>query len=267
MALKDKKLFLLDMDGTIYLSDRLFDGALDFLAYVRRIGGQYIFLTNNSSRGVGEYIRRMAGFGIICGPENFVTSTDATIRYLKSAYTDARYYVCGTHSLKEQLRAAGLKLSESWQEGADVVLLGYDTELNYEKLESCCILLSRGADYVATHPDPVCPTWYGSAPDCGCVIETLFTCTGRRPLVIGKPKPAIVELAMERTGFSPEQTCVIGDRIYTDIACGANAGVDSVFVLSGEGVLSDIEKYGVTPDYIFPDIRAFLNELEKEQAI
>lgn len=265
MSLKEKKLFLLDMDGTIYLSDTLFDGTLDLLAYVRRIGGRTIFLTNNSSRGTDKYIERMKGFGIEAGPDDFVTSTDATIRYLKGKYDPQTcYYVCGTQSLKDQLAGAGLLLSDSAEEGADVVLLGYDTELTYRKLEDCCILLNRGADYVATHPDLVCPVWYGSAPDCGSVIEMLATATGRRPLVIGKPKPAMVELAMEKTGFGPAQTVVIGDRLYTDIACGVNAGVDTIFVLSGEGTVSDIEKYHVQPTYIMSGIREVLSELEKE---
>lgn len=266
MALKDKKLFLLDMDGTIYLSNQLFDGTLDFLEHVRKKGGRYIFLTNNSSRGIDAYLERMKHFHIPCGPEDFVTSTDATIVYLKKHYGDVLYYVCGTESLKKQLRDAGLRLSEGWEQRADVVLLGYDTELNYEKLENCCILLNRGADYVATHADPVCPVWYGSAPDCGSVIEMLFTATGRRPYVVGKPQPDIVELAMKRAGCSREETCVMGDRVYTDIACGVNAGVDSIFVLSGEGVPSDIDKYGVKPTFIFKDIREVLNELIKEES-
>ena len=124
MSLKEKKLSLLDMDGTIYLSDTLFDGTLDLLAYVKRIGGRAIFLTNNSSRGTDKYIERMKGFGIEAGPGDFVTSTDATIRYLKGKYDpQTRYYVCGTASLKAQLSGAGLLLSESAEEGADVVLL------------------------------------------------------------------------------------------------------------------------------------------------
>ena len=275
MALKDKKLFLLDMDGTLYLSDRLFDGTLDFLDHVKKKGGRAVFMTNNSSRGLDAYIRRMAGFGIACGPEDFVTSTDATIRYLKDAYgPKTRYFVCGTESLKQQLRAAGLILAE--ENGApetdpgdlaDVVLLGYDKELTYRKLEVCCILLSRGADYIATHPDLVCPTWYGSAPDCGSIIALLKTATGREPLVLGKPQPAMVQLAMEKTGFSPDQTVVIGDRIYTDIACGVNAGVDTIFVLSGEGVPSDIEKYDIHPIYVYNGIRDVLNALEKESDV
>ena len=265
MSLKDKKLFLLDMDGTIYLSDTLFDGTLDLLAYVKRTGGRAVFLTNNSSRGTDKYIARMQGFGIEAGPGDFVTSTDAAIRYVQETYgPGTRYYVCGTASLKAQLSGAGLLLSESAEEGADVVLLGYDTELTYQKLEDCCILLNRGADYIATHPDLVCPVWYGSAPDCGSIINLLETATGRRPLVIGKPKPAMVELAMEKTGFTREQTVVIGDRLYTDIACGVNAGVDTVFVLSGEGVPEDIDKYGIQPTYVYQGIRDVVDALEKE---
>ena len=109
----------------------------------------------------------------------------------------------------------------------------------------------------------VCPTWYGSAPDCGSVIEMLHTATGRRPKVIGKPQPEMALLAMEQTGFSPRETCLIGDRVYTDIACGVNAGVDTIFVLSGEGVMEDIPKYGVQPTYCMQNIREVLNTLEK----
>lgn len=273
MELKGKKLFLLDMDGTMYLSDRLLDGTLDFLSYVKDIGGRAVFLTNNSSRGTDKYIERMKNFGIEAGPEDFVTSADAAIRYLKGRYDPGtRYFVCGTESLKQQLRDAGLCVAE--EEGApetdpgrfaDVVLLGFDKELTYRKLEVSCILLNRGADYIATHPDPVCPVWYGSAPDCGSIIKLLETATGRRPLIIGKPKPAMVQLAMEKTGFGPQQTLVVGDRLYTDVACGVNAGVDTVFVLSGEGVPEDIEKYGIHPTYMLGGIRDLLNVLKKER--
>ena len=249
MSLAEKRLFLLDMDGTIYLSETLFDGTKDFLRYVRESGGRYLFLTNNSSRGTDAYIAKMARLGIEAFPDDFLTSADATIRYLQRRYLpDTVYYVCGTESLKNQLRLAGLHVAE---------------QLRDEKLETCCILLNRGADYVATHPDLVCPTWYGSAPDCGSVAEMLHTATGRRPKVIGKPQPEMALLAMERTGYSPRQTCLIGDRVYTDIACGVNAGIDTIFVLSGEGVMTDIEKYHVQPTYCMQNIREVLNTLQK----
>ena len=267
LSLSEKRLFLLDMDGTIYLSETLFDGTVDFLDYVNKIGGRYLFLTNNSSRGTDAYIAKMTRLGIEAHPEDFLTSADATIRYLKMTYDDALYYVCGTESLKGQLRNAGLRIADKLCDEISVVLLGYDTELTYEKLEACCILLNRGCDYIATHPDMVCPTWYGSAPDCGSVIEMLFTATGRRPVIIGKPQPEMALTAMEKYGYEKSQTCLIGDRLYTDIACGVNAGIDTIFVLSGEGVMGDIEKYHVEPTYVFQNIREVLNELMKENPL
>ena len=268
LLLSEKRLFLMDMDGTIYLSETLFDGTLDFLRFVREDGGRCIFLTNNSSRGTDAYVEKLRRMGIAAEAEDFFTSADATILYIRKTYApDTRFYVCGTRSLKAQLRGAGLQVAESPEENPSVVLLGYDTELTYEKLETCCILLNRGAEYLATHPDMVCPTWYGSAPDCGSLIEMLFTATGRRPRVIGKPQPEMALAAMEKFGCRPEETCLIGDRIYTDIACGVNAGIDTVFVLSGEGVPADIEKYGVRPAYIFENIREVLNQMQKEKPL
>lgn len=133
MSLAEKRLFLLDMDGTIYLSETLFDGTLEFLRYVRAIGGRYLFLTNNSSRGTDAYIAKMARLGIEAFPDDFLTSADATIRYLRGRYLpDTVYYVCGTESLKNQLRLAGLRVAETLRDDCAVVLLGYDTELTYE---------------------------------------------------------------------------------------------------------------------------------------
>ena len=260
--LADKKLFLLDMDGTLYLGDRLFDGAAEFLQAVRRRGGRYLFLTNNSSRGTDAYIAKLAHMGIAAQPEDLLSSADATIAYLQKTYADALYYVCGTRSLKDQLRAAGLRVTDTLTEDITVLLLGYDTELTYQKLEDCCILLGRNVDYIATHPDLVCPTRYGFAPDCGSVIEMLHTACGRRPKVLGKPQPEMVYLALERFGCEKAEACLIGDRVYTDIACGQNAGIDTVFVLSGEGVESDCEKFSVQPTWTLPDIRAVLAQLQ-----
>lgn len=263
-SLAEKKLFLLDMDGTIYLDETVFDGTVDFLNHVRQSGGRYVFLTNNSSKGTQAYIEKMRRLGIAAEPNDFLTSADATIRYLKATYDDALYYVCGTESLKSQLRGEGLRVADRLCDEINVLLLGYDTELNYQKLEDCCILLNRGADYIATHPDLVCPTWYGSAPDCGSVIEMLDTACHRRPRVIGKPQPEMVWLALEKFGCAPEEACLIGDRVYTDIACGVNAGIDTVFVLSGEGVRSDTEKYHVQPTWILDNIREVLNNIQGE---
>ena len=134
--------------------------------------------------------------------------------------------------------------------------MGFDTELTFQKLEDACILLNRGVDYIAANPDWVCPTWYGSVPDCGSVCEMLFRATGRRPRFIGKPEPEMIYLALERTGFAARQAVMVGDRLYTDIASGVNAGIDTVFVLSGEGTRGDLASGGVEPTWIFDDIDA-----------
>ena len=262
--LSDIKLFLLDMDGTIYLDDRLFDGVPDFLAYVKRIGGRYIFLTNNSSRSVDKYIEKLATLGIATTAEDFLTSTDATVLYLKKKQYH-RIYAFGTTSFKQQLRDAGLPITDTLQDGIDCLCMGFDTELTFQKLEDACILLGdTSVDYVATNPDWVCPTWYGSVPDCGSVSEMLYNATHRRPLFIGKPEPTMALLAMEYTGFSKEETALIGDRLYTDIACGINAGVHSIFVLSGEGTMADVENGKIKPEYIYADIQQIYAELSSE---
>ena len=139
--------------------------------------------------------------------------------------------------------------------------MAFDTELTFQKLEDACILLNQGVDYVATNPDWVCPTWYGSVPDCGSVSEMLYNATKRSPLFIGKPQPAMALLAMEKTGFLPEETALIGDRLYTDIACAVNAGIVSIFVLSGEGTMEDVAQSDVKPQYIYPDIKTLYEEL------
>ena len=146
-------------------------------------------------------------------------------------------------------------------EDIDCLCMGFDTELTFQKLEDACILLNRGVEYVATNPDWVCPTWYGSVPDCGSVAEMLYRATGRRPRFIGKPEPDMVELAIKETNFTKVQTILLGDRLYTDIKSGVRAGVDTVLVLSGEATLKDLAASDVKPTYVMKDIREFLNNL------
>lgn len=258
--LKDLKLFLLDMDGTIYLDNNLFDGVTDFLAHIKAIGGKYMFLTNNSSKSVDKYIEKLARLGIASVADDFLTSTDATIVHLKKkAYK--KIYALGTASFRQQLRQANLPVFDQLEDGIDCLCMGFDTELSFQKLEDACILLGRNVDYIATNPDWVCPTWYGYVPDCGSVSEMLYNATKRRPQFIGKPEPTMALLAMEKTGFTPQETVLIGDRLYTDIACGFNAGICSIFVLSGEGTLADVEKSDVQPDYIYESIKTFYDEI------
>ena len=258
---KAKRLFLLDMDGTIYLGDQMFDGTLDFLRQVRAQGGKYLFVTNNSSRSVSAYVARLNGMGIPSDADDFLTSVDALIWYLRGKYDDALIYAFGTKTFRQQLSEAGFRITDKLEDGVSLLVCGFDTELTFQKLEDACILLGRGVDFVATNPDWVCPTSYGSVPDCGSVCEMLFRATGRRPKFIGKPEPEMALLSMEKYGYTPEQTVLVGDRVYTDIACGVNAGVDTAFVLSGEGVPEDIERFHVSPTGIYQNIREIYEKM------
>ena len=260
--LSQKRLFLLDMDGTIYLDDQLFDGTVDFLNYVKEIGGKYLFLTNNSSRSVEAYVAKMARLGIGTTAEDFLTSVDALVLYLQANCAGKLCYVSGTKTFKEQLAQGGIRITDRLEDGIEILVAGFDTELTFQKLEDSCILLNRGVEFIAANPDWVCPTWYGYVPDCGSVCEMLFRATGRRARFIGKPQPEMALLAMERFGYAKEQTLLVGDRLYTDIACGINAGIDACFVLSGEGTLEDLKTSETQPTMVCENIRELLNALE-----
>ena len=266
-TLGEKRLFLLDMDGTIYLDEELFPGTRPFLDAVRAGGGRYLFLTNNSSKSVDAYREKLARMGIPAGREDFLTSVDALIAELRSRPAYRKCYAFGTRSFRRQLAEAGVPVTDRLEDGIDCLLVGFDTELTFQKLEDACILLGRGVDYIATNPDWVCPTWYGSVPDCGSVCGMLLRATGRQHQVIGKPQPAMALLALEHSGFPPEQAVMVGDRLYTDIASGVNAGIDTVFVLSGEGTRGELAGSAVQPTWVFDNIAALHRAWEKERGI
>ena len=166
--------------------------------------------------------------------------------------------------LKVDIGSAVLTIGVITLPGIDILLVGYDRELNYGKLEDACFLLKQGVDYFATNPDWVCPTEWGFVPDCGAICQMLEHASKRKPHFIGKPKPDIALMALEQAGVSKEETLLVGDRLYTDIACGFNAEIDTCFVLSGEGTLEDMEKSSVKPTYVMKDIKELLRRIKYE---
>jgi HAD superfamily hydrolase (TIGR01450 family) len=261
--IKETKLFLFDMDGTLYLGDRLYDFTKELLATIKENGGKYMFMTNNSSKSVADYIKKLDKLGIKSNYDDFITSSQATAYYLKKYHNGATLYVCGTESLKEELRANGFKTTENLDE-TDLIVMGFDTELTFKKLHDVSkLLLTRpNIPYIATNPDYVCPTEFGSVPDCGSVCDMLYNVSGRRPIFIGKPEPLMPILAMDKTGYSKEETAVIGDRIYTDIKSGINAGVTTVLVLSGETTREILDASPEKPDYIMESANEILQILK-----
>ena len=263
MKLSEKKLFLLDMDGTIYLDTDLFDGTLDFLSCVKAKGGKYLYLTNNSSKSAKAYVDKLKKIGIEATEDEFLTSTYATILYIKEKYPGRRFYSLGTASFTGELRDAGIDVVTEYSDGIDGIVMGNDNELTFKKLEDACKLLLNDIIYIATNPDWVCPTAFGYVPDCGSFAEMLFRATGKRPKFIGKPEPSMIEFALSKFGYKKDEAVMIGDRLYTDIASGYNAGIDTIFVLSGEGTMRDLEESEVKPTYVMKNIREVYDNIKE----
>ncbi|MBQ7226276.1 MAG: HAD-IIA family hydrolase [Clostridia bacterium] len=261
--LKNIKLYLFDMDGTLYLGDRLYDFTKELLETIRKSGGKYMFMTNNSSKSVNDYIKKLDKLGIKAEYGDFITSSQATSYYLEKYHKNARLYVCGTESLKEELRRGGFTVTEDLNE-VDVIVMGFDTELTFKKLHdvSYMLLTRKDIPYIATNPDYVCPTEFGSVPDCGSVCDMLYNVSKRRPIFIGKPEPLMPILAMEKTGYTREQTAVIGDRIYTDIKSGLNAGALTILVLSGETTVDILNSSKEKPHIVMQSAKEILDSLK-----
>lgn len=260
--LRGIRLYLFDMDGTLYLGDRLYDFTADLLKTLKATGRKYLFMTNNSSKSVEDYVVKLARLGISANREDFITSSQATAHYLKIHHPGKTLYVCGTRSLKKELEGEGFAVTER-AEDAECIVMGFDTELTFQKLHDVSWLLLTRPDipYVATNPDYVCPTEFGSVPDCGSVCDMIFNATGKRPSVVGKPGPLMPLLAMERLGFAPGETAVVGDRIYTDVKCGLNAGITGILVLSGESTLQTLAESAVKPHLVLEDASEILKAI------
>lgn len=256
--IKKKKLWLFDMDGTIYQEDYVFPGTLDLLESIKDQGGRYVFITNNSSKSVSDYIQKVNRIGIAASKDNFFTSTQATILLLKKNYPNARVYCQGTKSFLQEIEEAKISVTEN-VEKVDIVLVGFDTELTGQKVRNTCEILStQDVKYFATNPDLVCPVSFGFIPDCGCICNMIYNATGKSPIYIGKPEPTMIDIVMEKYGFSKNETVIVGDRLYTDIKAGVNAGVTSICVLSGEAAAADILNGDIKPEYTFGGVNDIL---------
>ena len=249
-ALAGIKCFLLDMDGTIYLGERLIDGTLDFMQAAVQTGRDVWFLTNNSSKSADAYIRKLTRMGI---PQRFcqqvITSGHAAAQYILRHYPGGRGYLLGNEILAEELRGMGLSFT---QDDPDYVLVAFDTTLDYAKMCRVCDLIRAGKPYIATHPDFNCPTETGFIPDMGAIMAFIEASTGRKAdVILGKPYVGIVEEAQRRTGYARHELAMAGDRLYTDVATGVKHGMTGILVLSGEATMADVHQSDIKPDLIF----------------
>ena len=261
--LRSKKLYLFDMDGTLYLGNRLYDFTLELLETLRKNGRKYLFMTNNSSKSVEDYVKKLEKLGICATREDFMTSSQATAYYLHQHHEGKKLYVCGTESLKQELRMEGFTVTEEI-DAVECIVMGFDTELTFRKLHDVSYLLLTRPDlpYIATNPDYVCPTEFGSVPDCGSVCDMIYNATKKRPVVIGKPTALMPQLAMAKLGMTKEETCVVGDRIYTDVKSGLNAGITGILVLSGETTREILAQSPDKPHLVLEDASEILNAIK-----
>lgn len=253
-SLAQKKLWILDMDGTVYLGNQLFPETLPFLQRIRESGAAYLFFTNNASRAKDTYVSRLNGMGIPAGPENILTSAETTIAFLKQHRPGKSVYVVGTPDLIRSFEDAGICVEED----APIVVASFDTTLTYDKLEKACRYIREGAEFISTHPDFNCPVEGGFIPDSGAICALITASTGKLPRYFGKPYEDTLQIIEEFSGVAREDMVVVGDRLYTDIALGAKHGVASVLVLSGETTLEDLEGSEVQPSVIVQNVGELL---------
>ena len=260
--LKSIQLFLLDLDGTVYLHTTPIPGALEFINYLNLSGIGYLFLTNNSSRSAFEYVKKLSGMGFPVTREHVLTSGQVTGWYLENKKPGATIYVVGTESLKTELASYDLTLTEN-ANTVDYVVVGYDTELNYNKLCKACDYLRGDAVFIATNPDLVCPMGNNRyLPDCGSMCQLIENTVKKQPIYIGKPHTKMIDYLRAQRAISRSAVAMIGDRLYTDIALGCNAGIMSVCTLTGESDRLSIKKSDYQPDLIIESIAELLPILQ-----
>ena len=246
------KCFILDMDGTIYLGNELFSFTKDFLKKVEETGREYYFFTNNSSKSQQDYIEKLERFGIRIKRQQMMTSTHVISRYLKQHYEGKSVYVVGTLSLIQEFQYFDMNLTD---EDPDIVVLGFDTTLTYEKLSKACHYIRNGCTYFGINPDWNCPMEGGTfIPDCGSMAKLIEASTGRFPEFFGKPSKHTLDYIIQETGYEPDEIAIVGDRLYTDIAVADQSDVMSILVLSGESTREDVKTSDVKPDVILEDL-------------
>ncbi|MBQ7338889.1 MAG: HAD-IIA family hydrolase [Clostridia bacterium] len=263
----EKKCFIFDMDGTIYLGERVFPKALSLIRRLRRMGKRVIFYTNNASRSPVRYVERLSRLGFEPTPEEILTAGEVTVDFLLRERAGKSVYLMGTPDLEAQFRAAGIDPLPHDVPDADIVVTSFDTTLTYEKLDAACRCIRRGAEYLCTHPDFNCPTEDGFIPDSGAIAAAVTASTGVKPTYFGKPYGGAIAAISARTGYGAHEMCMFGDRLYTDIAFGKRGGVLAVLMLTGETseqtalAADDADK----PDVILPDFGPLLDALNEHE--
>ncbi len=248
-SLDSKEAIFFDLDGTVYLDDDLVDDAKARIDALREAGVDVYFLTNNSSRWKDDYVAKLNALDVEADTENVLLSTDGVIDYLQD--TGDEVFVLGTSAMRNALDNHGITVGDD----PDHVVVGFDTELTYEKAREATLAIRDGATFLLAHPDAVCPTADGMVPDCGSISALVERATDRRPdRTFGKPNAEMIQHVLDENGYAPEDVVVVGDRLETDVQLAENVGCESVCVLTGDATRFAIERSDVSPTLVAPSV-------------
>ena len=250
--------FAIDMDGTVYHGERPIPGAREFIAGLRERGIPFRFVTNNSSHNRQFYADRLDRMGFGVTPDEVLTSTVATVRFIKDNRGGRSVYAMATPDVKAEIAESGIRMASEGR--PDIVLLTFDTTIDYGKINRGYHYLLQGSEFIATHPDDVCPTEDSYDIDIGPFIRMFESMTGREATVVGKPNRLMLEMAAAEMGVGPEDVVMVGDRLSTDIRMAADAGTRSILVLSGETDLELLRRSDICPTFVTGSVADILTE-------
>jgi HAD superfamily hydrolase (TIGR01457 family) len=246
--------WLLDLDGTVYLGERLIPGADLCVAALRAAGRRVAFLSNKPLQTRAEYAAKLGRLGVPAAADDVINSSLVLARYLRERDPGAPVFVIGEAPMRDEMRAHGFEVRGD--ERVRWVVIAFDRTFDYAKLNIALQAVKRGARLIATNPDRTCPVEGGEIPDCAGMIAAVEAVTDRKvEVVVGKPSPIILEVALAALGVRAEETAIVGDRIETDIVMGRRLGLGTVLVLSGVTRDGDPRIAAVAPDHVVRSIR------------
>lgn len=259
-VLKKVKCFILDLDGTVYLGDKILDGSIKFLQELEKNNISFRFFTNNSSKNAKYYKNKIVKMGFDLSDDMLLISNHVIIDYIKENMANKKVFILGNEYLKSDFREANINVVN---DDADIVVVGFDTSLVYENVSKACKLIRNGATFLGVNPDFNCPTEDGFIPDCGSICSMITASTGVVPEFFGKPTHHTLKYILKDTGFKEEEIAFVGDRLYTDIAIGKDNDSVTILVLSGEAKLEDLVESEIQPTLIFNSLSGVKNVLEE----
>ncbi|HLQ73013.1 MAG TPA: TIGR01457 family HAD-type hydrolase [Bacillota bacterium] len=253
--------YLIDLDGTIYCGNEVIDGAISFINYLNQSETPYVFVTNNSSKTEEEVVNHLKGMGIETTKNHILTSSIAAAKYIKRQFTHPRCFVIGEHGLKRALQEEAI---ERVNEEANVVVVGLDREITYEKLTEASLMIRAGAAFISTNKDAAIPTPRGFEVGNGAMTAAIQTSTNVQPTFIGKPEKIIMEEAVHMLGIDRSQLLMIGDNYETDIQAGIQSNIDTLMVYTGVTGEDEYDSLRVKPTYALRNLHEFLHAVKEK---